>query len=516
MANKDEISTLLKRNLKEGKEYDKLIPRVKCERTTLGKGDTFNTVDWMKDWIEKYSHQTVKISAIFTGRSLEETVNNIYKFLYDHVQYTADGELQQLRSPACTWAQRKEGVDCKSYSVFASSILSNLGIKHAIRQVRQPYFFPEEFTHVYVVVLKDQNAKEFKKNAPTFVLDATKHENVESNFIENVDLPMTKLRHIGLNAPQDERTRRIVHNFTRFSHHLREVGVPANIVNGITAEVNRYTSKGLDPRFRRVEGGISIENKYFPLNFTVDGQYAAGLGFVVSGATAATAAATAMDLLPPDFLNNTFGSIFANGFDLSCWNASYSESKATAALEIDIPFLLKQYSGLESKPSTQSLNKFLNGIAGYIADSVNGQRSKFAKCTRKGYALRQKGAEGARDQVLSSLKRSYNLIPTGKQNGGFQTKMPSHNKPTYQWGSEYGTSPYEYESYRLEAKSNTNGSTTGNNYSQDNGNGNTQNISQEGSKSNTGLIIGGVALAALPLLFFMKKSPATVTKKSSK
>lgn len=104
-----EISAVLKRNLKDGKEYDKLIPRVKCERTNLGEGDTFNTVDWMKDWIEKFSYQTVKLSPKLKGHTLEETVKNIYDFLYRHVQYTADGQLQQLRSPACIWAQRKEG-----------------------------------------------------------------------------------------------------------------------------------------------------------------------------------------------------------------------------------------------------------------------------------------------------------------------------------------------------------------------------------------------------------------------
>ena len=395
-----EISASLKRNLKTGKEYDKLIPRVKCERTTLGEGDTFNTVDWMKDWIEKYCHQTVKISALFTGRSLEETVNNIYNFLYDHVQYTADGELQQLRSPACTWAQRKEGVDCKSYSVFASSILSNLGIKHFIRQVRQPYFYPEEFTHVYVVVPRDQNVINYSKNAPTFVLDATKHQNTEGSFIEKVDLYMVKLKHIGLNAPQDGRTQKIAENFELFSRKLLQYGISLTTVNSIRAHVNKFTSSGIDPSFKVTRGGLVIAGKFFPLHFTKDPQVSEqGLGFV----TMATATA-AMEFLPPDVLNNTFGSIYANGFDLSCWNASHSESKATAALEMDIPFLLDTYSGFSKNPNTTTLNKFLNGIAGYISDSVNGQRSKFAECTRKGYALRQKGAEGARDQVLSQSR----------------------------------------------------------------------------------------------------------------
>lgn len=247
MANKVEISAVLKRNLKEGKEYDKLIPRVKCERTILGEGDTFDTVDWMKGWIEKYAYQTAKLSTALKGRSLAETVDNIYRFLYDHVQYTADGALQQVRSPACTWTQRKEGVDCKSYSVFASSILSNLDIKHFIRQVRQPSFYPEEFTHVYVVVPKDQNVNDYSENAPTFVLDATKHQNTESSYIEKVDLQMTKLKHIGLNAPQDERNQKIVKNFENFSRFLLQKGITVSTVNAIRDRVSKFTSKGRIP-----------------------------------------------------------------------------------------------------------------------------------------------------------------------------------------------------------------------------------------------------------------------------
>lgn len=268
MAENVNISTVLKRKLKGGKEFDILMPRVSCKTTTLGDGDTFFTVDRMKDWIEKFRHQTAKIALRLEGQTVEETVNNIYNFLYNHVQYEADGSLQQLRSPACTWMQRKQGVDCKSYSVFASSLLSNLGITHSIRQVKQPYFFPEEFTHVYVVIPKDQSKKEFSSNAPTFVLDATKHENVEVNYLEKVDLPMNKLSHVGLNAPQDERTSKIIANFESFCQFLLSKGMPLDKVNNIRKAVSFYTSQGKDPRINIVYDGVQVENIIYPVNLT--------------------------------------------------------------------------------------------------------------------------------------------------------------------------------------------------------------------------------------------------------
>lgn len=492
------ISTVLKRKLKDGKEYSKLIPRVSCKTTPLGDGDTFFTVDRMQDWIEKFRHQTAKLAVRLEGRTVEETVNNIYNFLYNHIQYTADGSLQQLRSPACTWMQRKKGTDCKSYSVFASCILSNLGIKHAIRQVRQSYFYPEEFTHVYVVVPKDQSKENYDNTAPTFVLDATKHENTEVNYLEKVDLYMNKLKHVGLNAPQDERTANIVNNFEEFCQHLLKVGVPVSVVNSMRERVSQFTSQGKDPKFKIIDRGIEIEGKLFVLNFSNNKKYQEGLGLVdpvsVSGYAAAGKALLAM--LPADFFGNTFGSIFANGFDLSCWNASYSESKASAALQEDIPFLVNDYANLGNSPTEANLNKFLNGIAGYIADSQNGQKSKFAKCTRKGYALRQQGSETARETVLNTFKSTYNLIPNGKKPGHVKVKMPSYDGRMYEWGHT-STSVYEYDSYRLEEKRQTSmpNPSTG-------GSGNPQ---QKSGGSNTGLIIGGVALAALPLFFMMKK-----------
>jgi len=532
MAETQDISTALKRTLKAGKEYSKLIPRVSCKQTPLGAGDTYYTVDQMRGWIEKFRHQTAKLSLTIEGHTLQETVNNIYQFLYDHVQYTADGALQQLRSPACTWAQRKQGVDCKSFSVFASSLLYNLGIVHAIRQVRQPYFYPEEFTHVYVVVPVDQSKDTISPNAPTFVLDATRHENTEVEFIEKADLHMNKLTHVGLNAPQDERTKNIIENFDKFCNHLIENGIPVATVKEISEQVNLYTSRGLDPKFQIVRDGIKIQDKYFELNFNKDQEYEKGLGFVATATAAVTAGKKLLDMLPGDFIGSTFGAIFANGFDMSCWNASYSESKAQEALTTDIPFFL-EWSGLSKNPTTQALNKFSNAMYSYIDDAINGQRSKFAKCTREGYAARQKGTEEALQKVINTLENSgLKVIRTGETKGYVRIEnVPSFGGKVYEWGKNTDRqSTYDYVTYRLEddynntpPSNNTGGGSTGggSNYQPGNNNGGSTDSNGDAtakkSGSNTGIIIGGVALAALPFLLpMMKKSPVAKPKPKAK
>lgn len=261
MAKTASISTALKRKLKDGKEYESLIPRVSCERTDLGEGDTFHTVEEMKDWIEKYSFQTEKLAPRLQGSTLGETVSNIYKFLYSHIQYQADGALQQLRSPACTWKQRRSGVDCKSFSIFGSSLLNNLGISHFIRQIKQPGYYPDQFTHVYIVIPQDQTKIH---SSATFVLDPTKHENVESIYSQKEDLLM---KHVGLNAPQDGRAAQMVRNFENFTQFLLDKGASLESVNAIRTRISQFTEKGRDPEIKVTYEGLQVQGQTIPLQF---------------------------------------------------------------------------------------------------------------------------------------------------------------------------------------------------------------------------------------------------------
>lgn len=80
-----------------------------------------------------------------------------------------------------------------------------------------------------------------------------------------------------------------------------------------------------------------------------------------------------------------------------------------------------------------------------------------------------KGAEGARDQVMASLRGSgYKLTPTGSADGHIKTlkPLPSLGK-IYTWGSQYGSQyAYKYDTYRLEADSTSQAPTPTNNYQQ--------------------------------------------------
>ena len=134
------IDSVLYRPLKSGEKYNSLFPNVDCKPTFLGKGNTSFTLDQMKIWSTKYVNQTKRISYKLKGKTVAETITNIYNFLHDYLQYQADGFEQNLRSPACSWQTRKTGIDCKSYSLFASTILLNLNIPHSFRKIIQHQF----------------------------------------------------------------------------------------------------------------------------------------------------------------------------------------------------------------------------------------------------------------------------------------------------------------------------------------------------------------------------------------
>ncbi|MEB3346321.1 hypothetical protein U6A24_12660 [Aquimarina gracilis] len=438
---------LLKRPLLDGREYVGLIPDSKCTTTRLTKGNTDTTVNHMTDWVNKHHKQTVKLSPKLKRSTLKGTVDSIYTFLYHHIQYRADGVEQQLRSPACAWKQRYEGVDCKSYSIFASCILKNLGIDHYIRKVKQPNFYPDQYTHVYVIV-----PKKGKNNThgDYYVIDATKHENTEVVFLEKKDMFMQTLPHVGLNGAHNrsvygglQMPNQVNQGFEDFLSYIKSKGVSTALASALRKEVQMHLRNGIDPEFDIVDNGIIVERKFFP--FTPNH----GLGEPLS--TGAIASASKV-ILKSDFFKKTFGAIFANGFDVSCWGSSYNETKAKQDVQLDIPFIL-EYSGLNNTINETNLNKFLNLAEAYKADAKNGQKSKFAKCTRKGHRLREQAINSLIQEVMSSVKLGYTVTPAGQREGSVRIEggLPGYRRGiTYVWGGR--NAPYKYTYYRLRSQ----------------------------------------------------------------
>lgn len=179
-----------------------IFPKAACKRTNLGDGDTFFSVEQIVIAIDTYYTQCQKIAKLLKGNTLQATCKNIHQFLYHHFQYKADSEVQQLRSPACSWAQRFIGIDCKSYTILAGSIIKALGYNSYVRQIKQPYStYPDQYTHVYLIVPISQKDNDLRKGY--YVIDGTVPTTKEALYSEKADEIVTAMKHIGLNGAQN-------------------------------------------------------------------------------------------------------------------------------------------------------------------------------------------------------------------------------------------------------------------------------------------------------------------------
>lgn len=158
-----DYDTLLYRPLLEAPQYDGLIPNSNCQVVLVGDGNTRYSIEQMAATVYKYHHHMAKIAPLLAGNTLQETCTNIQFFCFNHFQYKIDKELQLLRSPACAWNVRYEGIDCKTFSIVASSILMQLGVKHYIRRVKQVAEKPDKWSHVYVVVPLNQETADLSQ-----------------------------------------------------------------------------------------------------------------------------------------------------------------------------------------------------------------------------------------------------------------------------------------------------------------------------------------------------------------
>ena len=194
----DEINRGLHREVRTGALYGAFMPPSDCSSTKLGNGDTSFAIQNMAKTARKYQHHTRDLTLkFFSGMPLEKLCNDIHQFLYWHFQYSIDGDKQLLRSPACSWLSRFDGIDCKSYSIFASTILLNAGNKHYMRRIKQD-MNPDGFTHVYVVVPKNQKTANLAQGY--YVIDGTINTTKELPYIEKDDVLVNENK-VSLSSP---------------------------------------------------------------------------------------------------------------------------------------------------------------------------------------------------------------------------------------------------------------------------------------------------------------------------
>lgn len=178
------------RRISSGSAYNSLFPPPKRTEPILNKdGSVTDTVGLCKKIVLDTLSDTKAIAQVLkktddNGKiNIGRTAEAIFNFIYTHIQYEIDKPgVEQLRRPARTWADRKGDCDCMS--IFASSILTNLGIPHAFRIVKM--YGRNYFQHIYVVVPTAKDANRFYIIDP--VLDEFDKEAPKINFKKDFEM----------------------------------------------------------------------------------------------------------------------------------------------------------------------------------------------------------------------------------------------------------------------------------------------------------------------------------------
>jgi hypothetical protein len=140
--------------------------------------------------------QAASIADRYKGKNEAETCKKIFDYLKNNINYKADGANQAVRLPS--GLMRTLQGDCKSYSVFTSAILSNLGIPHKLVYASYDPKDPTP-THIYVMTNKGCiiDAVYGKFNAEkkaTF----KKYKNMNISYIAGMNKPRTIGRSCGM------------------------------------------------------------------------------------------------------------------------------------------------------------------------------------------------------------------------------------------------------------------------------------------------------------------------------
>lgn len=180
-----------KHEIKSGQEYETYFSPPDYKNTRPVKNASVPvTLEYMAKIVGQTLHHTAKISRHpnLSGKNTRETLQKVYQFTNDHLQYEQDKpNVEQLRSPRRSWADRISGVDCDCQSIFVSSILTNKRIPHLFRVAS--YESNGEFSHVYVVALDGNNE---------VIMDTVMNAfNVEKKYTKKSDYKMSNKNGLG-------------------------------------------------------------------------------------------------------------------------------------------------------------------------------------------------------------------------------------------------------------------------------------------------------------------------------
>lgn len=127
---------------------------------SLGRVNNTQLKHQVIERVEKSINNSKAIAEFFRGDTDEQTAFNVWTFLRNHIQYKLDPKKKQgIKLPS--GLLRVGYGDCKSFSLFATSILENLGIPAGLRFVSYDQY-DKRPSHVFSFYYDRQKKNSFR------------------------------------------------------------------------------------------------------------------------------------------------------------------------------------------------------------------------------------------------------------------------------------------------------------------------------------------------------------------
>jgi len=128
--------------------YSSLNIPVQGKRKTLhSNASNYQLIQAINKQLPEACKQTKSIAKQFKGKSIDQTILNIFNYLKT-IKYTPDTERLQIICLPSVFI--REGGDCKSFALFTAAILTNLNIPNALKYAG--YENNKIVSHVYNIV----------------------------------------------------------------------------------------------------------------------------------------------------------------------------------------------------------------------------------------------------------------------------------------------------------------------------------------------------------------------------
>ena len=146
--------------------YDHLIDKSTGKIETVGHGGLELTVKTIKKVLSDHRHEVQKLADHLKTGKWDQDNFNVWHFIKINVVYGYDTPgIEEIRTPARTWADRFFKVDCEDYGIFANALLLNMGYKPKLQIVALNG--NDFFQHIYAVLngqANDPVLNEFNKH----------------------------------------------------------------------------------------------------------------------------------------------------------------------------------------------------------------------------------------------------------------------------------------------------------------------------------------------------------------